>query len=308
MNSPEYENDAEYESGFTWSELPPMPVFGSKDSEDPEEDGNGEKHFLSRKARRILLSTSAAVLEVCVLAGVIGGVYLWQQKDSKVPVQEPENIIYSSDDIVMMLVKNRDKWILEKPDEGYTSCCFLDMDFDGSPELLSVAYDTETLETEARIYRVRSCTLDEAEIAFPDESGFFDVLQQLSLCYHPDTKEMLYISSDMRISESYEGVLIGSFFIHENQVMERYYFRETAEDERVTYEIFDQEQKPYEVPQSEFTDTVSRFSGRLTDLRLRYEWVQNGGDLSGLSNQKLAALLLRSYDSFSYDTSGLALQ
>lgn len=308
MNGPEYANDPEYEKGFTWSELPPMPVFGSKDGEDLEEDGGGERRILSRKARRLLIRTAAVVMEVCVLAGVIGGVYLWQQRENVAAAPEPENIVYSSDDIVMMLVKSRDKWILEKPDEGYTSCCFLDMDFDGSPELLSVAYDAETMKTEAKIYRVRSCTLDEIGIAIPDEGGFYDVLQQLSLCYHPDTKEMLYISSDISSDKDSESLVSGSFFIHENQVLERYYFRETAEDKTVTYELFDDEQKPYETSRDEFSAAVNRLSGRLTDLRLRYEWVQNSGDLSELSNQKLAALLLRSYDSFSYDTSGLALQ
>ncbi len=310
MNCPEYERKTENEAQdvFTWSELPPMPVLYKKDGEESSEEENGERRFLSRRIRKLIIQIAAVSLEVCILAAVIGGVYLWQQRSEAAVPLEPENIVYSSEDIVMMLVKQRDKWSFQKPDDGYTSCCFLDMDFDGSPEFLSISYDRETARTDARIYRVRSCTLEEIEIVIPDEGGFFDVGQQLSLCYHPDTNEMLYISSDMRRSEDSESAVAGSFFIHENKIQERYYFRETAVDGNIEYEVYDDTQKPQETLKADYFAAQRSFSGKLTDLKLRYEWVQNSGDISALSNQKLAALLLRSYDSFSYDTSGLALQ
>ena len=308
MDCKEHENGSETAENFTWSELPPMPVFSQKDGDETSGEDTGKRRFLSRRIKRILFQATAVLIEASILAAVIGGVYAWQKKEHMSSVSEQENIVYSSDDIVMMLTKQRDDWILEKPDEGYTSCCFLDMDFDGSPELMSIAYDRETSKTNVKIYRVRNCILDEIEVLMLDDSGFFDVSQQLSLCYSPDTKEMLYISENICIAEDYRFDGAGSFFVHENQVREQYYFRETLTDGVITYELFDEEGTPYSVLRQDYYDAQYAFSAKLTDLKLQYEWVQSGGDLSKLSSQKLAALLLRSYDSFHYDTSGLALQ
>lgn len=292
---------------FRWSELPAMPVFHKKNSGSPEEEQDTDRRFLSRRTKKTIFRTLTVFTEICILVGVISGIYVWKAKNTPDAQHDAQNIVYSSEDIVMMLVRNRSEWLLEKPENGFSACCFLDMDFDGSPELISIAYDSEKSVTQARVFRVRSCTLENIPINYSEEEGFFDIGQKLSLCYAPDTKEMLYLSTNNIKSESESSTILGSFYIHENQIFREYILSESITDGVCSYAFYDEEQSPHELTRKDFLKKQSETSGKLSDLRLSYEWVRSS-DLESVSTQKLAALLLRSYDSFGYDSSGLALQ
>ncbi len=297
---------ADTENVYKWSELIPLPVF-YKNGKEIDEDDETSGRLFSRRTKRIILQIVAVFAEIALLAGVISGIYVWKYRNMPTPPIEAENIVYSSDDIVMMLVSNKEQWIVEKPDEGYNSCCFLDMDFDGSPELISIAYDSESKVTNLRAFNVRNCTLDEILPAQQEAEGFFDIGQNMELYYAPETKEMLYLSVDNRISDKETSELTGSFYMFEKQIYQRMYFCENNTDGICTYYHYND--SGVKLPQSrqEYRLQQRVFNRSLVDLKLSYEWVQNRGDISELSEGKLAALLLRSYDSFSYDTSGLAL-
>ncbi len=297
---------AELPDKCIWSELIPIPVFHKKGNVDDEEDEISGGIF-SRRTKRILMQITAVVVETALLVGAIGGIYVWKQRTASLPLVEAENIVYSSDDIVMMLVNHREDWIMEKPDNGYNACCFLDLDYDGCPELISIAYDSDTAVTSMRAFNVRNCTLEEILLAQQETRGFFDIGQHMELFYAPDTKEMLYLSYDNDYSDNAESELMGCFYMYEKQIYQRMYFKKSKSDGKYIYECFDDEGKPYERSKQEYLVHRKAFNNRLVDLKLSYEWVQNSGDISELSSGKLAALLLRSYDSFFYDTSGLAI-
>ncbi len=297
---------AVHDNIYTWSELIPMPVFYKKGGAEDEDD-ESPRGFLSKRTKRMLMQITAVIAETALLAGVIGGIYLWKQNTAPLPPVEAENIVYSSDDIVMMLVNQKDSWIMEKPDEGYNACCFLDLDYDGSPELISIAYDSETAITSMRAFNVRSCTLEEILPAQQDSKGFFDIGQHMELFYAPDTKEMLYLSYDNTFSEDSESELTGCFYMYEKQIYQRMYFGKSNVKGEYVYEVFGDDGKAMKRSKQEYLIHRKAFNNRLVDLKLSYEWVQNSGDIGELSSGKLAALLLRSYDSFFYDTSGLAI-
>lgn len=290
-----------------WSELPAMPVFHKSNSDDPSEDNEQGSTFFSKRIKRNFLHIFMVFMEICILVGVISGIYAWKLKTAPVTVPDAQNIVYSSEDIVMMLVKRRSEWLLEKPENGYNACCFLDIDFDGSPELISISYDTENFITNIMVFRVRNCTLDRIPIDYDETEGFFDIDSSLSLCYAPDTKEMLYFSTDYSKSKKESSSALGCFYIYENQIFKEYYLNETLIDGVYRYEYYDEEQSLYAISRQDFIKKQSELSNRLTNLKLQYEWVSDI-DLESISSQKLAALLLRSYDSFRYDSSGLALQ
>ncbi|MGN0630260.1 MAG: hypothetical protein ACI4JN_02925 [Ruminococcus sp.] len=292
---------------FTWSELPPMPVLNKRSSDSNEDKNGGSKGFFSKRTKTNILRTLTVFTEICILAGVISGIYVWKSKNTVPISSDAQNIVYSSEDIVMMLVRNRNEWLLEQPENGFSACCFLDMDFDGSPELVSAAYDSDSCITKARVFRVRNCTLENIPINYSEDEGFFDIAQQLSLCYSPDTKEMLYISADSRQTETESITILGSFYMHENQIFRENILSESLTNGVYSYAYYDDEQSLHEITRKEFLNKQSETSGKLSDLNLGFEWV-SGSELQTVSTQKLAALLLRSYDSFGYDSSGLALQ
>jgi hypothetical protein len=290
-----------------WSELPAMPVFNKSNSGNSNEETDQGSTFFSKRMKRNFLRIFMVFMEICILAGVISGIYAWKLKTASVAVPDAQNIVYSSEDIVMMLVKRRSEWLPEKPENGYNACCFLDTDFDGSPELISISYDTETFVTNIMAFRVRNCTLDRIPIDYDETEGFFDIDSGLSLCYAPDTKEMLYFSTDYRKGENGNISALGCFYIHENQIFKEYYLNETLSDGIYSYEYYDEEQSRHDINRQDFIKRQDELSNRLTNLKLQYEWISDT-DFESISSQKLAALLLRSYDSFRYDSSGLALQ
>lgn len=295
------------ENEFHWSELPPMPVFNKYGSDDSLDDSEGNRRFLSKRMKCNLLHIFTVFTEICILAGVISGIYVWKTKNIIDAVPDAQNIVYSSEDIVMMLVRNRNEWLLEKPENGYNACCFIDMDFDGSPELISISYDNENSVTKMAAYRVRSCTLENINVDFDNDHGFFDIGQSLSLCYAPDTKEMLYLSTDYQQKTNGSKTSLGCFYLHENQIFKEYFLSEIIINNEYKYTYYDEEQSVHSMTRKDFIKQQKDLSSRLIDLKLNYEWI-TGNDLEDISSQKLAALLLRSYDSFGYDSSGLALQ
>lgn len=290
-----------------WSELPEMPNFNKSNSDNSNNSTNQRNIFFSKRMKMNLLRVFMVFMEICILAGVISGIYAWKLKTAPIAVPDAQNIVYSSEDIVMMLVKRRSEWLSEKSENGYNACCFLDTDFDGSPELISISYDTETLVTNIMVFRVRNCTLDRIPIDYDETNGFFDIDSGLSLCYAPDTKEMLYFSTDNRKIDNGSMSFLGCFYIHENQIFKEYYLNETITDGVYKYQYYDEEQSIHDISRQDFIKRQNELLNRLTNLKLQYEWV-SGDDLENISSQKLAALLLRSYDSFKYDSSGLALQ
>lgn len=292
---------------FKWSELPPMPNFGNKDSNGSEDEQNRGKGIFSRRTRRTILRILSVFTEICILAGVISGVYVWKTKNTPPPAADAQNIVYSSEDIVMMLVRTRSEWLFEQSDDCLSACCFLDMDFDGSPELVSISYDQESYITKAKVFRVRNCSLEPIPINYDEDEEFFDIGQKLSLCYAPDTREMLYLSADKRQKDNESSTILGSFYMHENQIFTENILRESIADGVCSYAYYDEEQTLHEISRKEFLTKQSETSERLSDLHLSFEWI-SGSDIQNFSQQKLAALLLRSYDSFGYDSSRLALQ
>ncbi len=290
-----------------WSELLPMPVFNKLDMNDPDSDKEKGRNFFSKRIRKNFLRVFTVFMEICILAGVISGIYAWKLKTSTMTVHDAQNIVYSSEDIVMMLVKHRNEWLYEKSENAHNACCFLDLDFDGSPELISISYDTETFATNVMAFRVRNCALEMIPIDYDEKEGFFDIDSAISLCYAPDTKEMLYFSTDYQEDENGSASVLGCFYMHENQIFKEYYLSEMLFDDVYSYEYYDEEQSPHVISRQDFINRKNELSSRLTNLNLQYEWVRDN-DLENISSQKLAALLLRSYDSFRYDSSGLALQ
>ncbi|MBQ8513982.1 MAG: hypothetical protein IJ496_01110 [Ruminococcus sp.] len=297
---------------FVWSELPPMPVFPVSSGEKQDEEETGKGGTFRRRIRRYIRKTGIFVLEACILAGVVYAVVAWKGHQYQPPPPSADNIVYSSDDIVMMLVKQREQWILDKPEEGYNACCFLDLDFDGSPELISISYDKESQITLLEAYRVRSCKLEKISVDQWEEekpAEFFDISQQITLYYAPDTKEMLYFSGDTAIlSDTESKHYVGSFYMQENRVFRKNYFCRELKDGSYSYYSYDEERTAAIMSGQEYRRQQNELVGRFVNLHLYCEWVTSKDDLKELSNHKLAALLLRSYDSFSYDTSGLALQ
>ncbi len=298
----------EEEHQFIWSELPVMPSFLThKSDKSDEEDGRKRLHFFKSASGRFW-SILIVFFEICILAAVISGICLWRGTAKNADSYNTDNIVYSSDDIVMMLVKHRNEWILEKPENGYNSCCFLDLDFDGSSELVSISYDRDTCVTRMKAYHIRNCKLEEIELKdYDEENGTFDIGQQLALYYASDTNEMLYMSLDTYKTEEENGINTGSFFVRENTVCRRDYAGEVFSEGIYSYKCFNNEGEEESIDRSEYIETKNELFNRLTDLSLRYEWVQCD-DMNTLSSRKLAALLLRSYDSFFCDTSGLGLQ
>ena len=300
-------SDISDDSLFLWSELIPMPDFNRSSSETLEEVKGAGSRFFGKRINRNIISILAVFMEVCILAGVIFGIYVWKLDSISSNSSVAQNIVYSSEDIVMMLVKNREEWILPKPDNGYNSCCFIDMDFDGSPELISISFDAETGVTQVKAFRIRSCILENIPIDYDETEGFFDIGKNISLKYAPDTKEMLYFSSDYKKNDHGSTTDLGSFYILENCIYRKMYLSEKMTDGVFSYVGYDEEQSAVELSRQEFLKKQSELSGQLVDLHLKYEWLQ-GNELEKISSQKLAALLLRSYDSFGYDSTGLALQ
>ncbi len=318
MSCPECEHTEQAmpsEPEFVWKELPPMPVLHITSGEAQNEDADVVHSRISRRMRRFLTQMAIFLLEMCILAGVLMGVFFWQNSRQKPPLPAADNIVYSSDDIVMMLVSQKEKWILQQPEDGSNACCFLDLDFDGSPELISISYDSEHLLTQMNAYRVRSCKLEKIPV-FPFEpeetAVFYDIAQQpMTLHYAPDTKEMLYLCSDMVIQSDEESTAyIGSFYLHENVLYQEYYLRQTAkkgEQSYCAFEKLEQGRVEKEITAKEFHSRQNAILDELVNLHLRYEWISSRDDLSKISDSKLAALLLRSYNRFSYDASGLSL-
>lgn len=300
-------SDISDDSPFIWSELIPMPDFNRANSETREEANGAGSRFFGRKINRNIISIFAVFMEICILAGVIFGICVWKLDSISSNSSVPQNIVYSSEDIVMMLVKNREEWILPKPDNGYNSCSFIDMDFDGSPELISISFDSESGVTQVKAFRIRSCILENIPIDYNETEGFFDIWKNISLKYDPDTKELLYFSSDYKKDDNGNTTELGSFFILENCIYRKMYLSERINNGVFSYFGYDEEQSAVELTKQEFMKKQNELSGHFADLHLRYEWLQ-GNDLENLSSQKLAALLLRSYDSFGYDSTGLALQ
>ena len=95
--------------------------------------------------------------------------------------------------------------------------------------------------------------------------------------------------------------------MRENVVYRRAYFSEAFSEGIYSYEKSTPDGETENISRQEYISGKNELFNGLTDLGLRYEWVQCN-DLSTLSSSKLAALLLRSYDSFFCDTSGLGLQ
>jgi hypothetical protein len=212
-----------------------------------------------------------------------------------------------------MLVAQKEQWVLEQPETGYNACCFLDLDFDGSPELISISYDSETSVTKLCAFRVRNCVLEPIPTDSDEEGAAMeclDVTQQLSLYYAPETREMLYLSADVQTMDDGEIVTeMGSFYLQENRIVQTYYFQSiVSADGDSRYGQYDADQTLTAITRQEYQTAQQQMVDALVNLHVQYEWVCSKEDLVQMSDQKLAALLLRSYDSFSYDTSGLALQ
>ncbi|MBQ8725443.1 MAG: hypothetical protein IJY74_07235, partial [Oscillospiraceae bacterium] len=145
-------------------ELPSMPVFSSDSGDKSEEEENSKGSRLLKNIRKRLWHIFIVFLEICLLASVITGICMWRLDEKNQSSYGTDNIVYSSDDIVMMLVKNKEEWILEMPENGYNTCCFLDLGFDGSTELISISYDRDTSVTQMKAYHVRNCKLEEIEL------------------------------------------------------------------------------------------------------------------------------------------------
>ncbi|MBQ8724682.1 MAG: zinc ribbon domain-containing protein, partial [Oscillospiraceae bacterium] len=242
----------EQKDAFLWSELPQMPVFHTAAGEKQTEQETGRRRRLSRRARRLLWQGAIFTLEACILAGVVTGVFLWKEKQYHPPVNA-DNIVYSSDDIVMMLVQEKEKWILEKPDNGYNACCFLDLDFDGSPELMSISYNGDNAVTQLNAYRVRSCTLEKIPVDKwkPEETAvFYDAMQQqMSLHYAPDTKEMLYLCSDTKILSAEEGeAYTGCFYLQESRIFQEYYTGRAVSGNQKNYYVYEETENGEKLP------------------------------------------------------------
>lgn len=306
--TPECVQFPEEELQFTWSELPATPSFLThiSDKSDEKKSRKGIR-FLKCISKRFW-SILIVFFEICILAAVIIWICLWRDAAKNGENYNTDNIVYSSDDIVMMLVKHRNEWILPKAENGYNSCCFLDLDFDGSTELVSISYDRDTAVTRMKAYHIRNCKLEEIELKdYDEENGTFDIGQKLSLYYASETNEMLYMSVDSRRTDEENRVYTGSLFVRDNSICRIDYVSESFIGGIYSYERFDNDGNEESIERSEYIETQNELSVRLTDLGLRYEWVQCD-DMNDLSSRKLAALLLRSYDSFFCDTSGLGLQ
>ena len=298
---------------FIWSELPSMPVLHTLPGESHDEEEARCSHWLNRRVRKILWQIVLFSLEACILVSVVAGIFVWKDRQHPtIPNSNADNIVYSSDDIVMMLVQQKNDWILEKPENGYNACCFLDLDFDGSPELISISYDETHTVTQMNAFHVRNCRLEKIPVdqwEIEETASFFDIGQQMTLYYAPDTKEMLYLSGDVKtISNTESETDLGCFYLQENRIFQKYYFYSTLNDGVYSYYYYDENGQPVSVFRQEYQIKQNELMNRLMNLHVCYEWVISKDDLMQLSPQKLAALLLRSYDSFSYDTSGLALQ
>lgn len=187
---------------------------------------------------------------------------------------------------------------------------FIDLDFDGIPELLAGGQDGSGRYTYYSFYKINSDMDGIEEIpVYTEREGMLDITayeDEPVLYVDNNTGEMQYWAQDYENAGAY-GYAMSDGRIRYNggdEISEEYYFFELHEyddgNETVTYSVRDSEGYINEVSQSEFEQSREEFFESYTNLNLTRKYV-TGAEFNDASESQQYELLEESLEAFGYD-------
>ena len=213
--------------------------------------------------------------------------------------------VLSPNSAVEILMENQDVWMITDPTNQVFGYSLLDVDFDGTLELISSEYGGSGFFSFNRYFKIDAQNRAVKEIASPDEDeGGFDYYAKdsdnLILLKDQSSGAMAYYSLDsVRAASSENGVLYGTFYYKGGQVRTDVLFSETRSGANQTFSYF-QNDKPVELDKQRYQKLKAEYLRSFPDMDLDWERI-DGYVYSTASAEHRKRMLLEAYTEFSYE-------
>ena len=226
-----------------------------------------------------------------------------------------ENAV-DADTAIEIVMKNKAMWV-ENPGEcNIFLYGFLDLDFDGTPELVTNVNTGERLESANRFFKIdaETKTLTELEYAkdsMKENQCDFNLPGLPSLYLDKSTGEKRYKVADklsVQGDKEYRQVTSVLYLDEEGKVRCKnlwaynYMSADITESgqEEMFYFIYDDSGNTFNVNDASYSQTKSEFEGKLERLGVNFPYI-NGEDFAKANESEQKSLLKGAYEGFSYE-------
>lgn len=228
-------------------------------------------------------------------------------------ITEPQGTV-TAEDIINVFMDNKYEWMLDDEYGGYHDgqswyYGFIDIDFDGIPELVSGGVDGSGRYTSFAFYKINSDFDGIEKIEHSgeeyEELDIVSSAESLELYRVNSSGEMMFWSLDYESAGAFGNYTsYGTFECNGNRITEEYYFFEANEyyegETFSTYSIKKNDGMIYEVSEDEYNDAMDDFFAERTDLNLTVDYVSDA-EFKELSKSEQKERLQTSLESFGYD-------
>lgn len=237
-----------------------------------------------------------------------------QSVSTEKATKKPVSSSLTAEEIVDIYFKNQNVWLPEAAKEGWTmglSYIFIDLDFDGTLELISNCNQGSGLFSTNEYFRVNKNTKKIEKIKADEEEKYdfgFDY-GTIKLVRNVNTGKMKYYCCDaVRVSNYEYGADYGVMYYENNMVNTEILFAETFTGagayEGITEDIekfyYHVGERSVEITKEDYDNRVNAFFAENKDLNLKFEAV-DGYEFGDATPSQQKAMLLKGYKAFSYN-------
>ena len=206
----------------------------------------------------------------------------------------------TNEEAVDLFYNNMSSWII-KNEPIRATYTFLDLDFDGTLELVSTYVEGSGRYSRNCFYKINSdkkvvkCNYS---VSSEDEFDLFrDDIKVIK--NNADNSYKYYCTDFIRAGASYYTILYGTLYMKNNKVMCNNVFAEDHYGSSVSYYCFSNDDIT-DVSKTNYNKKQEEYFKANTDANLKYSLIA-GEDFLNASNEKRKEMLLNSYNDFSYD-------
>ena len=221
-----------------------------------------------------------------------------------------------ADENVKIYMDNRSVWEYTPEGTEWYGYLFLDLDFDGTLELIRATNAGTGFFSTNKFYKIDKANNTVTELEYTVKKGEsqwdFTGGDYPQLYKNNATGELKYMVYDnYRNGMSEGGMSIGEMTLENSEVITKklWAFDYAAESEDLNgeftfvYRTFDEKENAKEVDADAYEDTLAKYEENNTHMNLTFEIVDSTSSstpLSELSDTELQEILLRAYNHFSY--------
>lgn len=279
-----------------------------------------------KKSNFILISAVVCIVAICLVCFINGSsskkhnadnIHSSDASSSNLDIsqiQVDNKQVLAPESAVNIYLNNKSVWMKYPefaPMNGY-SYGFLDLDLDGTLELISNINDGTGRYSHNSYYKINLSDYTVSEIKLSGDESFEGCGYDYSLFKdYPkllkSVKDNSYIyycldcvkwaANEYR--EFYGTLQMSSNILNSQIMFSKYYYAETDNDSLMNKYYYARNGEYIDISKDAFDEKVNNFHSEYEDLNLKWKCI-NGKDLENSSSSKQKELLLDSYKAFSY--------